>query len=77
MTSYKLLLNEIKIITWKCIGHTLRNDPNDLPRPLALEWNRQVTRKRDKPSTIWWRTIVKELCMEQHGVKSKELLEEL
>lgn len=50
---------QIKRRKWSWIGHTLRRDPNHIPRQ-ALDWNPQGKRKRGRPKQTWRRTIIDE-----------------
>ena len=44
---------------WNWIGHTLRKPPHDLAK-VALGWNPQGRRKRDRPKETWSRTVRRE-----------------
>nr|XP_021199035.2 LINE-1 retrotransposable element ORF2 protein [Helicoverpa armigera] len=50
---------QIKRRKWNWIGHTLRRDPDHIPRQ-ALDWNPQGKRKRGRPKQSWRRTIIAE-----------------
>ncbi|XP_037300014.1 uncharacterized protein LOC119190875 [Manduca sexta] len=50
---------QIKRRKWKWIGHTLRRDPEHIPRQ-ALDWNPQGKRKRGRPKQTWRRTVIAE-----------------
>jgi hypothetical protein len=52
--------SEIKMRKWKCIGHTLRNDQNNITRQ-GLNWNPQGKRWKGGPRVTWKRTVLAEL----------------
>jgi hypothetical protein len=54
---------KIKKRKWKCIGHTIRKDENAVER-IALDWNPQGTRKRERPKKTW-RSIMEEAQREE------------
>jgi hypothetical protein len=50
---------KIQLWKWGWLGHTLRKPPNEIAR-LALDWNPQGSRGRDRPNVAWRSTVLKE-----------------
>jgi hypothetical protein len=50
---------EIRRRKWIWLGHTLRKPPNEIAR-LALDWNPQGSRGRDRRKDAWRTTVLEE-----------------
>ena len=45
---------------WLWVGYTLRMEPSAHAR-IALTWTSEGRRKRGRPRSTWWRTMLREL----------------
>ncbi|GFR59611.1 hypothetical protein ElyMa_003511900 [Elysia marginata] len=65
-TGQKPVEEEIGMRMWRWIRHTLRKPHNNATR-LALQWNPQGNRGRDRPRETWKRCVEKEMTMMGKG----------
>jgi hypothetical protein len=56
MAKEKPIIQHMKEIKWKWIGHTLRKDSQATERQV-LSWNTQGRRKRGRPKRTWTRSV--------------------
>ena len=64
ITNQKEITIEIKRRKWNWIGYTIRKEYKAVER-MALDWNPQGSRARERPRNTWKRTVLEEIAKER------------